>query len=1074
MRLVLRRARQARGLLLAAAIAALVATGLVTGLTDYNRQAIEAGQRAFVASASPEERSLLVSGSAGRTEADFATRDKAVRDRFTGGLGGVPETTSAARYGTGRQLTGDLGSAPASKDPVFAAMTSLENLPAHADLIAGGWSAPGGAPLQVTLPQKAANVLEVSVGDRIPMRDRAAERNSEVVVTGIWRPKDVRDPYWRLAPGIGPSTFAESTTSYGPFVLDAADFVRTFAGTTTSAGWLVEPALVGVGPAEVVAARGAAEAAAKELPEAAGLGTSATVTTALDRLTDRMTRADLVGRSALLTPIMLVVVLGGYALVLVAALLNEDRRAQTALLRARGAARGQIAGLAAREAALVVVPGAALAPLLASQALRFLDSRGLGDLRLDSRLTVLTWVVAGAAAVGCLLTMLGPALRRGGTYVADLAARSRPDKWAVAQRASVDIALVVLAVLAWTQLRQYSSPLSGANGSLGVDPLLAAAPTLGVLAGSVIALRLLPPATRFTERFVDRKPWTATIFGMWQAGRRPHAGPVLLLALAVGAGTLAWSLVATWERSHVDQANHQVGADLRLRDASAPPDRMAQLAAVPGIRAALPAWRDDIRLGGGNTPAAVVALDATAGADVMRINPGLVDGPPRAILDKLAAGRPATPGTQLPADAKRLTGTVSTPVSGANGPKSVTTTALLTRSDGMVLRVPLATTGNDGKPKRFAIDLPDSAGHPLRLAGIEVDAGQANPKPETLMTYQADLTDLRVVRAGGGNEPADLGPGQSWVLKSGERPANPLDGVTGGALRMRLSTEALSPAAYFGFGLPYVRFTALRDYPDEPVPAAVTPDVLRTLSAKVGDTVPLQMSGFSFPVKLVGELAAMPGSDDTPSAFLLDLPSAVQRVLRDTGTVRAVSEWWIRTDPAGHAAAAEAVAKLPGVTVLDRLALARAADRDPYWQGARTGLFAAAVGAVLLALVGLGVDIWATARRRVGELAVLHTLGATPRLLARALLAEQAFLAGIGVIVGLLVGAGVGATMAPLVILTPSAGRPVPAPTFELPWVPVGAIAVGLLVVALVLGGLVATTIRQRVAAAQLRMGGDQ
>ena len=110
-----------------------------------------------------------------------------------------------------------------------------------------------------------------------------------------------------------------------------------------------------------------------------------------------------------------------------------------------------------------------------------------------------------------------------------------------------------------------------------------------------------------------------------------------------------------------------------------------------------------------------------------------------------------------------------------------------------------------------------------------------------------------------------------------------------------------------------------------------------------------------------------------------------------------------------------------------------AAD-DPYWQGARTGLLAAALGSVLLALVGLVVDVWATARHRIGEFSVLHTLGASPRLLARALLAEQTFLAGIGVGVGLLLGAAVGATMAPLVVLTPAAGRPVPAPAFALAW----------------------------------------
>ena len=60
----------------------------------------------------------------------------------------------------------------------------------------------------------------------------------------------------------------------------------------------------------------------------------------------------------------------------------------------------------------------------------------------------------------------------------------------------------------------------------------------------------------------------------------------------------------------------------------------------------------------------------------------------------------------------------------------------------------------------------------------------------------------------------------------------------------------------------------------------------------------------------------------------------------------------------------------------------------------------AALGAVLLAAVGFAVDVRATARRRVTELAVLHTLGAGPRLLARSLVVEQAFLAGVGVLVG--------------------------------------------------------------------------
>ncbi|MDI5943403.1 ABC transporter permease, partial [Micromonospora sp. DH15] len=248
----------------------------------------------------------------------------------------------------GRELTGDLGAARAGDDPVFAELTTLEDLAGHAELVAGRQPTGGAVPTQVLLPERVAAVLGLAVGERVPLRDRATERTGEVEVVGLFRPRDPTGSYWRLAPG---AVAAGSETSYGPFLLDPADFDRTFPGTT-SAAWLVEPDLAADGPARLDAERRAVATEVADLPGATGLGSSAQTVTTMDRLIDRLTRADLVGRSSLLTPLLLVLVLGGYALVLVAALLNEDRRGQTALLRARGAARGQIAGLAVREAAL--------------------------------------------------------------------------------------------------------------------------------------------------------------------------------------------------------------------------------------------------------------------------------------------------------------------------------------------------------------------------------------------------------------------------------------------------------------------------------------------------------------------------------------------------------------------------------------------------------------------------------------------------------------------------------------------------------------------------------------------------
>ncbi|MEU5940001.1 FtsX-like permease family protein [Micromonospora sp. NPDC047548] len=1065
MKLVWRRAREARGLLLAAAAAALVAVALVTGLSDYNQRAVDAGQRAMLEAAPATERSLLISGSGGRDATEAAARDRTVRDRLAGGLGGARVTVSGARHGTGRELTGDLGAARTDDDPVFADLATLDDLARHAELVGGDWPTVGANPTQVTVPERVARALRLTPGTRVPMTDRSSGRAADVVVAGIFRPRDPAAAYWQLAPGAGNA--GGDGGSYGPFALDPADFVRTFPGST-SISWVVEPDFRSVASSRLPEVKRAVATAAVKVPEEAGLGSSAQSITGLDRLLDRLGRADLVGRSALLTPLLLIVVLGGYALVLVAALLNEDRRAQTALLRARGAARGQLAGLAVREATLVVLPAVLLAPPLAGEALRRVGAgEGAADLRLDGGGAGAVWAVALAAAVGCLLAMVLPALRRAGTYVADMAARSRPTRAATVQRAGVDLALVLLALLAWTQLRQYSSPLAGAGGQLGIDPLLAVAPTLGVLAGAVLALRLLPPATRVAERFVDRRPWTATMFGMWQAGRRPHAGPVLLLTLAVGGSTLAWSLVSTWERSQSDQADHSVGADLRVveRDGAAPVDRTAQLAGVPGVRQVLPAWRDEVRLGRTSLPTTVLALDAAAAPDVALIADRLADQPPGELLARMARERAAPAGVPLPADARRLTGTVRTPVHRPVAPLRIQVSMLLTRADGLALHLPLATTDSFAdRPVPFAVDLP--AGAAWRVAGFQADAGAAGANG-----YRLQVDGLRVTDAAGTSQPVALTGEWSMVDARSEAPVS-TTAVTADGVDAAYGI-VMTAGGRFAHQ-PTVRFAVVPAGQDTPVPALVTPQVLAALNVRVGDVVPLALSGASVPVRVVGELDAVPGAADAGGAILIDLPAATDWLIRQRAAVRPVPEWWLRTDAGGHTAAAVAIRELPDVTVLDRRAAAEEAARDPYWRGARTGLLAAALGSVLLALVGLAVDVWATARHRLGEFAVLHTLGAGPPLLARALLAEQTFLAGIGVAVGLLVGAGVGATMAPLVILTPSAGRPVPEAAFTLPWTPIGLTALGLLLAALAFSAVLAAGIRQRVAAARLRIGGER
>ncbi|WP_327037916.1 ABC transporter permease [Micromonospora maris] len=1069
MRFALRRARGTKGLLLAAAGAALVATVALTGLAAYNRDVVDSGTRNVLAAATPQERSVLIRSSAGRTADALQERDTALREQVRVDVDGLAARVTSAGYAAGRQLRGDAGDATADRTgSIYASVMFLDDLPEHARLTAGAWPQAGSARPETALAAAAAATLRVGVGDRIPITDGLTERVTEVTVVGVFTPVEPDAAYWRLAPETATGSLPQAAT-YGPMIVHRDDFVTHFLANA-SAGWLVEPDLSTIRTtSELDRLAQVATRIVTTTTAQAGLGDSAVAISDLASLVPRLQQATLVGRSALVTPMLLVVVLGGYALLLVAVLLTEHRRGETALLRARGASRWQLAGLTAREATLVVLPAAVLAPLLVTELLGLaghLPGLAAVSLRPDVSLDAMIWLVAGAAAAGCALAMIGPSLRRGGSYVADLASRSRPSRRGMVQRAGLDVLLVGLALLAWYQLSRYSSPLSRTRGGeLGIDPLLAAAPTLGVLAGAVLALRLLPPLVRLAERWVDRRPWTATMLGTWQAGRRPHAGPVLLLALAVAVGTLAWSLASTSRQSLDDQAAHQVGADLRLTETggSAPDDRADRLAELPGTTAVLAGWRDRLRVGPDLQPLTVLAWDAESAGEVVRIRPDLAGGSADKLFDGLADGRLTAPATPLPAGTRQLTGQLRTKIDhpfGAVAP--VRHHAVLSGPGNGYRRVLLGVTGN-GDRLPFSVDLP-AADTPWRLVGFTVETAGSDR-----ITIDWQLSDLRASRDASRGEPVDLAADGPW------RMVNP----SGPVAAPRATGNTLKVSYVGGQGADiYARGKTLRLGISRPaagglVPAVATPQALAALRRDIGTQTRLFLGGADVDLTMVDTLVAAPGDTDD-AALLVDLPSLATRLFHDYGIVRPPEEWWLATRPGQAEQASNAAAALDGLTVLDRERVADELARDPFGVGARGALFAAALAAVLLAAVGVAVDVSATARRRATELAVLHTLGAGHRLVARSLLAEQSFLAGVGVLVGLAVGVGVAATMAPLVILTPSAERPHPPPLLNVDWPPVVATGAGLLLLALTFSAAVSATMRRRLTATQLRIGEDR
>lgn len=1089
MRLAIQRLNSSKGLILAAAIVTVIATTFVTALATFARDVTAAGAKSVIASAAPEERSLLVRGAAGDTAATAASRDAAVRSRFSSGLAGVSARVWSARYATGTQLTGQIGDATRDAHGMaFASIAFLDGVEAHADLVAGRWPAPaaalaGDAPPRAALAEPASRILGVRVGDRVPVTDRFTGATTDLLVVGVWRARDPTDPYWRLAPAATSGAVA-GTATYGPFVVAREDFLARY-GRAASLGWLIEPDLRRADPDRLATIARAVVATAGSLPRDTGLGSSATVETGIDRLSDRLNRADLAGRSALVTPILLTTALGGYALLAVALLLMAHRRGETALLRARGAGRRRLVALALAEAALVVTPAVLVAPAL-SKWLRgragALGSLAGGALATDTGIGGLAWISAACCGAGCLLAMSAPWLRSGGPGGTDQAAAGgRPDRRNAIQRAGVDAVLVAFAVLGWYQLRRYSSPVTRAGSGLGVDPLLAATPVIAVLAGATLALRPLAPAAARLERLVDRRPWPAATLGVWQASRRPYAGSVPLLALAVAASTLAWCLAATSRASLIDHAEHLAGADVRLVETHgvAANDRVASPPRPPGARVTLPVSRDTTRAGPRDTEIAVVSIDAATADQAVRLREDLADeagGSARAAFARLADARAERGLLALPPKTRRLTGAITASTSGGAA-GSVRTEAILATADGRYLRLPLAESP-PGAESRFAVELPTVAEPPaptgrrpalgLRLAGFRVTAGAPE---EATVTW--NLRELAAWTDGGGASLLALGGGEAWrplgrAPGAGDTaPGAATIGTDGSSLRVTSPGGVAPPSAA---STPARELLVGRTIAGTPVPALVTPAARRALRPDARGVATVELSAASVRIRVVGTLAAVPTVGDRDAALLLDLPSLNVQLFSAGDPAPPVSEWLIAARAGSEIDVAHPP---PGLSVHSAQSLAATSRGAPHGVGARAALFAAALGSVLLAGAGIAFDAWATTRRRTAELAVLNTIGAGPGLLARAVVAERLLLAAIGVLVGLLVGIAVAAAMAPLIILTPAATQPVPPPRLVVAWAPVLASAGGLFTLAGALGGLVAVAARRRLVAARSRIGVD-
>lgn len=984
----------------------------------------------------------------------------------------------------------------------------LDGIEQQAALATGGWPS-AGSTTEVALPEAGASALSLGVGDSFTTVGTRTEPGLTMTVTGLYRVESPDAAYWaadRLAgvghdpdfmvPGTGGSV---RTDLVGPVILadGALDTAQIPVERLTVR---LTPDFSGVTVQSLDRLAVRLSTAGATIPAAIGdVAKGVDYSSGLDSVVRSVTSAMAVTRSTVVAVSLLLFVLALAALAQAARLLTEARVGERHLMRARGAYSRQILGLAVVEAALIAATAALLSPVIARGVYALVAGQPAmvaSGMPGDSGFPPVVWAVAAITAALFGLVLVAPLVRREGSFHEGEQGNARQQRFSGLQRSGVDIALIVLAGVAYWQLLSYQGAPGGTD--LGVDPVLAAGPVVIMLAGALIAVRLVPTVARVTERIAERSRGAVVSLAAWEVGRRAQraTAAILLLTLALAVGTFSHAFLATWRQSQLDQAAFALGAPLRIT-------AEAGDTAVP-----IDAER-------------VIRLDGTVAGENERVTfLGAPDGKQASILgltvearDLLTRGRLADAGGSVVADSLTEPGAYEQVIelpdrtTGISAVVRVTPekpllavaarlTMLVEDKAGVQYLVNLGDVRADGEETEVRGLLPDGKAHNgLAVIGYQVRAFVTDPLLGGLTKQTMTRVHIRELGALGvavSSTPIDelesrtvtVGTMDAWRV-TGEgmdteffpRPSNETGWQFG--LNVTLPENLGSTVATYV----HTSWPLVGD-----VQAVLSEQLADDLRAKRGDRLTLIVEGAAVPIYVKKVTATVPGAASaTDFGPLGGGPTGAERVVVvdeqnlsraffQEGVITATNEWW--ADVAPGADEAQYLKRLgvstPTLTVQSAEQLGLEMQQHPVRVATQAALWLVIAGAIALATAGFAVHATGSLRSRATEFAQLRAVGLTRQRLVGIIGIESLLLCVLGVVFGVGLGLILAWLVAPLVGVSADGSSPIPSVEVHIP-VPDILLMIGLLGVVLAALVLVAARV-QRVAepATALRQGEER
>jgi hypothetical protein len=1085
---ILRRMRHSRLLLACILAAVIIIAALVTALADFAVRALPAAATQQLTS--ERGTSLLINSIS--TPPPGRTADRLITTSLRTAFGQVSFGTLTAEWSDPLNLP-----SPPGGSIWTAQVATMDGITAHARLVAGAWPASPqpGQPVGVAIPVTNAGPLGMTVGQTLRLTDGDNQQRVVLRVTGVYAVTDPVSTYWGL--DLVPPTGIAVVTgfrNYGPFIAQPGAFT---AGKLTPAerSWLVTPAVARIQPGQMSATEARLQASIGRLSQA-----QLEVSTSLAGLLAGTATSYEVSRSLLAMSALELLLVAAAAMALTARLLTSQRTDESALMEARGLTRPQLALLSLTEALLLAVAAAAAGAVLGHWMAGPLESAGI--LRADRQhlasVGSAAWWPAVVVAVLALVILGRPVVMRGAA--AGTAARGgRQSAVTLITRAGADLAVVALAIVTGWQLRRYSVVARSSSGSLGLDPVLIAAPPLILIGAALIPLRLVPVLARVGDRLSARGRRLIAALATWEISRRPirQAGPALLAILAVGTGTLALAQQQSWTESARAQAAGQVGADVRVN--LAPPASLPDATAVLGskdLTAAMPVSQFDGGIGG-----QVVALDANSAARAVLLRPDQASQPVSSLW-RLIMPSPRRPGVAIPGRPYRLAIT-ATPSAAPPGWDlgRLQVTLSVQAANGVGYAVPAGSLVADGRRQVLTASIPAvaRATAPLRLLGMTIDyqlpgypagpyssavaAQAARAVTAARAVHQLTLTITGMSAAAGpaGAFPASFASGaalDSWrrqagsatlagnLLASGRQPAVlswQSAGAGSRAMTFRLGYGHLIPHN----GLPPLpisaELTLTASAGPLPLPAIATRSFLATSDTVVGGLLQVAVGNYRVPVTVVAAVKSFPTAGPT-GALIIDQSSVQAALAAQAAPPLPVTGWWLSTTsglvPRG----------LPASQVTSLRQVTEQMLTNPLTAAPQRALLGLFIAVALFALLGFSVSVAASLTERRARSALLSALGVTRTAQARQLCVEQLLLALPSALAGLLVGTVIAHLLVPAVTVTDLATPPVPP---ALVYVPAGwAILLAAVVAATPTVAAALTVVRKPDPAAELRAAG--